>query len=219
MRIKTHLISKALPRPVLCSVVLVRWSCRRGSDSAGPAPPQDRNVTVDPGMLSSLSFRHLSVFSRGGRVTAVTGVPSDQQLYYMGTTGGGVWKTTNAGRRGRTSRRLLRCGLDRRDRGVRIESERHLRRHRVGVPARQRFAGHWDVQVHRRRQTWQLIGLPNAGSIGRIVIHPTNPDLVYVAVLGDLFGADDERGVYRSRDGGTTWERVHFISSRPAPWI
>ncbi len=57
-------------------------------------------------------------------------------------------------------------------------------------------------------KTWQHIGLRNAGTIGRIKIHPTNPDLVYVAVLGNLFAPSKERGVYRSRDGGKTWENV-----------
>src|SRR5262245_33518541 len=60
-------------------------------------PFQDPNVTVDPAQFEGLSFRHLSVFSRGGRVTGVTGVPGNPKLYYMGSTGGGVWKTEDAG--------------------------------------------------------------------------------------------------------------------------
>jgi hypothetical protein len=63
-------------------------------------------------------------------------------------------------------------------------------------------------------KTWQHIGLRNAGAIGRIQIHPTNPNIVYVAVLGNLFAPSKERGVYRSRDGGATWELVHFLSDR-----
>ena len=62
-------------------------------------------------------------------------------------------------------------------------------------------------------KTWQHVGLREAGTIGRIQIHPTNPDLVYVAVLGNLFAPNKERGVYRSRDGGTTWEHVLLPSS------
>ncbi len=63
-------------------------------------------------------------------------------------------------------------------------------------------------------KTWQHVGLREAGTIGRIVIHPTNPDLVYVAVLGNLFAPNKERGVYRSSDGGKTWQNVHFLSDR-----
>ncbi len=80
------------------------------------APAQNPNVTVDPALLSGVSFRNLNVFSRGGRVTAVTGVPANQQLYYMGSTGGGVWRTD--GRRRDLDehlRRLLRGRVHRRD--------------------------------------------------------------------------------------------------------
>ena len=58
--------------------------------------------------------------------------------------------------------------------------------------------------------TWRHIGLPEAGQIGRIVVHPKDPDIVYAAVLGHIFGPNPERGVYRSKDGGKTWERVLF---------
>ena len=65
--------------------------------SAAPAAPQVRAGEIDPALLGGIQFRHLSVFARGGRVTAVAGVPGNQQLYYMGSTGGGVWRTTDAG--------------------------------------------------------------------------------------------------------------------------
>ena len=160
---------------------------------------------IDTELLGGIQFRHLSVFSRGGRVTAVAGVPSNQQLYYMGSTGGGVWRTTDAGATWTQHlRRLLRGRIDRRDRRRRVQSERHLRRHRA---RRARAATSRPASACTSRPTPARPGstsaCANAGTIGRIRIHPTNPDLVYVAVLGNLFAPSKERGVYRSRDGGT----------------
>ena len=61
-------------------------------------------------------------------------------------------------------------------------------------------------------ETWEAIGLPNAGQIGKIEVHPQNPDIVYVAALGNIFGPNPDRGVYRSKDGGKNWQRVLFVS-------
>lgn len=176
---------------------------------------QDPNVTVDPSMLSGLSFRHLSVFSRGGRSTAVAGVPGNQQLYYLGTTGGGVWKTENAGAAWtNVSDGFFEAGSI----GAVEVAESDPNVIYVGTgsacPRGNVSPGVGLYKSTDAGKTWRHIGLPNAGAIGRIQIHPTNPNLVYAAVLGNVHKPTKERGVYRSRDGGSTWELVHFISDR-----
>src|SRR6187200_1004826 len=83
--------------PVFVLAAVMAAPALTALQTAAPAAPQTRTDTVDPALLGGAEFRHLSVFSRGGRVTAVAGVPGNQQLYYMGSTGGGVWRTTDAG--------------------------------------------------------------------------------------------------------------------------
>ncbi len=213
MQFPKHLISTTVAAGV---AFVVLASVPVAADRVtSPAPAQDRNVTVDPAMLAGLSFRHLSVFARGGRVTAVTGVPGNQQLYYMGSTGGGVWKTADAG----TTWTSISDGFFEAGSIGAIEvSESDPNVIYVGTgsacPRGNVSPGVGMYKSTDAGKTWQHIGLRNAGAIGRIQIHPTNPNLVYVAVLGNLFAPSKERGVYRSRDGGATWELVHFVSDR-----
>jgi len=175
----------------------------------------DPNVMVDPAVLSTMQFRHLSVFSRGGRSTAVAGVPSNPSLFYMGSTGGGVWQTTNSGESWTNiSDGFFEAGsigaID-----VSLSDPNVIY---VGTgsacPRGNVSPGVGMYKSTDAGKTWKHIGLRSAGTIGRVRIHPTNPNLVYVAVLGNLFAPSKERGVYRSKDGGTTWEQVKFISDR-----
>ena len=180
-----------------------------------PQAAQGPNVTVDPVLFESLSFRHLSVFSRGGRSTAVAGVVGHDQHYYVGTTGGGVWQTLDAGKSWtNVSDGFFEGGSI----GAVEVSESNPNVIYVGTgSACPRGNVSPGVGVYKSTdagKTWRHIGLRNAGAIGRIKIHPTNPDLVYIAVLGNLFARNKERGVYRSRDGGATWEHVLALSDR-----
>lgn len=180
-----------------------------------PAAPQAPNVTVDPVLFDSLSFRHLSVFSRGGRSTAVAGVAGNEQLYYLGTTGGGLWQTTDAGKSWTNiSDGFFEAGSI----GAVEVAESNPNVIYVGTgsacPRGNVSPGVGMYKSTDAGKTWRHIGLRNAGAIGRIKIHPTNPDLVYVAVLGNLFARSKERGVYRSRDGGATWEQAFALSDR-----
>ncbi len=110
-------------------------------------------------------------------------------------------------------RRFLRRRSDRRHRGGRFRPERRLRRNGFGLPSRQhlrRATGSTNPRTPGRHGSTSGSGKP--GQIGKIRIHPNNPDLVYVAALGHIFGPNEERGVFRSKDGGETWEKVFYIS-------
>jgi photosystem II stability/assembly factor-like uncharacterized protein len=163
---------------------------------------------VNPGVFGGIYYRPLTVFSRGGRVTAVSGVVANTQVYYMGTAGG-VFKTTDAGL---TWLPMTDGQINVGSIGAIAVSESNPDTVYVGTgtaePRGNVSNGDGMYKSIDGGKTWQHIGLPKAGLIGRIKIHPQNPNLVYVAVLGNSFGPNPERGVYRSKDGGAAWEQV-----------
>ena len=176
---------------------------------------QAANVTVDPALLAGLEFRNLTVFSRGGRSTAVAGVAGNEQLYYMGSTGGGVWKTTDAGS---TWTNISDGFFEAGSIGAITVAESNPSVIYVGTgsacPRGNVSPGVGMYKSTDAGATWQHVGLRETRFIGAIAVHPSNPDIVYVAALGNVFGRSKDRGVYRSRDGARTWELVHAIDDR-----
>ena len=172
---------------------------------AAPAMAQ----AIDPALMDGLEWRLIGPW-RGGRVTAVTGVPGNDRLYYMGATGGGVWKTTNAGISWENiSDDDFNVGTI----GAIAVAESDVNVIYVGTgeaPIRGVTTSHGDGMYKSTDAgaTWEHIGLREAGQIARVVVHPKDPDLVYVAVQGQIWGPTEDRGVYRSRDGGETWEAI-----------
>ncbi|MEZ5319333.1 MAG: hypothetical protein R2752_18170 [Vicinamibacterales bacterium] len=174
------------------------------------------NTLVNPALYEALEFRGLEdVFSRGGRVTAVAGVTSNEQRYYMGSTGGGVWRTDDAGGSWtNVSDGFFEAGSI----GAVAVAESDPNIIYVGTgsacPRGNVSPGIGVYKSTDAGETWTHVGLRDVGQVGKIRIDPTNPDVAYVAALGNLFGPNRERGVYRTKDGGKTWELVHFISDR-----
>ncbi len=171
----------------------------------------DSNVTVDPKFFSGLSYRS-SGFSRGGRSTAVSGVAGDPLTYYFGSTGGGVWKTTDAGNNWtNVSAGFFGVG------GVGAIAVAPSDPNVIyvgtgsGCPRGNISNGDGIYRSTDAGKTWKHIGLRQAGQIPKIRVHPNNPDLVYVAALGHIFGPNEERGVFRSEDGGATWDKVLYV--------
>ncbi len=181
-------------------------SQRRRSRSTTPT------TTFDSKLYEGMKWRGIGPF-RGGRSAAVTGVHGKANLYYMGATGGGVWRTTDAG----NTWENISDGFF----GGSIEA--------VAVSEWDNnviYVGGGEVTVRGNVSsgygmwksvdagtTWQSIGLANSRHISRIRIHPKNPDLVYIAVMGNLYKSSTERGVYRSRDGGETWEKILYVNA------
>ncbi len=172
---------------------------------------QSTTVKYDTSLYSALEWRSIGPY-RGGRSAAVTGVAGKPNLFYFGATGGGVWKTIDGGNNWKN----ISDGYFGGSIGAIAVSE---------YDNNVIYAGGGEVTVRGNvssgygmyksldgGETWVGIGLKNSRHIPRIRIHPKNPDLVYAAVLGDLYKSSSERGVFRSKDGGATWEKILFTN-------
>ncbi|MFH1964164.1 MAG: hypothetical protein ABIJ42_01350 [Acidobacteriota bacterium] len=140
-------------------------------------------------------------------MTAVEGTASSPFTFYMGSTGGGVWKTENAGETWENiSDGFFKAGSIG---SVEVaDSDPNVIYVGTGsdAPRGNISAGIGVYKSTDRGKTWKHSGLRHGGQIGKIIAHPNNPDLVYAAVLGNIFGPNEERGVFRSKNGGETWE-------------
>ncbi len=165
----------------------------------------------DEGLFESQQWRCIGPF-RGGRSAAVCGVPGKPNLYYMGATGGGVWRTKDGGQTWVN----ISDGFFGGSIGAIAVSEYDPNVIYVGggeVTVRGNVSyGYGMWRSTDAGKTWKHIGLENSKHIPRIRIHPKDPDLVYAAVLGDLYKPGMDRGIYRSKDGGETWEKVLFVN-------
>ena len=168
---------------------------------------------IDPALYQALEWRSVGPY-RGGRVTAVAGHPDQHFTYYMGATGGGVWKTVNGG----VSWQNISDGFFN---TVTIgaiavaESDPNVIYAGTGEsPIRGVSTSHGDgvYKSSDAGKTWEHLGLEATRQISKIVVHPRDPDVVYVGAQGDQWSASRERGVYRSVDGGRNWERVLFVN-------
>jgi photosystem II stability/assembly factor-like uncharacterized protein len=163
-------------------------------------------------MLQGLQYRMIGPH-RGGRSTAVAGVPGDHRTFYMGVTGGGVWKTTDAGEVWENiSDHYFKTGAV----GAIAVAASDPNVIYVGTGSadiRNNIEiGHGSYKSTDAGATWSSIGLEDAGQIARIRIDPRDPNRVYVAAVGHAFGPNDERGIFRSLDGGKTWKKVLYVN-------
>lgn len=169
-------------------------------------------TTIDSVYLSSLTWRNIGPF-RGGRSCAVTGVPNKPNLFYFGSTGGGIWRTTDAGNTwenisdGFFGGSIGAIAVSASDNNV-IYAGQGEKTVRGNVSS---GFGIWKTVDGGC--TWEHAGLENTRLTGRIRIHPNNPDIVFVAAMGDLFKDSEDRGVYKTTDGGKTWKRVLFADA------
>ncbi|MCO6486775.1 MAG: glycosyl hydrolase [Phaeodactylibacter sp.] len=162
-----------------------------------------------------LKWRGIGPF-RGGRSVAACGVPGDPLTYYMGTTGGGLWKTEDAGQIWTNiSDGFFATGSV----GAVAVSPSHPNIVYCGMgehAVRGVMTSHGDgvYKSSDAGKTWRKVGLSPTQHIARIAIHPDDPDVVYVAAQGALYGRSEERGVYKSTDGGATWGKVLYVDNR-----
>jgi photosystem II stability/assembly factor-like uncharacterized protein len=183
-----------------------------GTGAAGGARVQPISQTAPPSFFEDLEYRMVGP-TRGGRVTAVEGHRSHPGTFYMGATGGGVWKTDDFGQ----SWRNISDGYFASPSIGSIEiaesdsSVVYVGTGSDGIRSNV-IIGRGFYKSTDAGDTWTFLGLPDAGQIGAVKAHPEDPDLVYAAALGNPFRRNEARGVFRSRDGGGSWEKVLFTS-------
>ena len=166
---------------------------------------------LDSATMAGFRWRSIGPATMGGRVTDVEGIPSPSHTFYVATATGGIWKTTNAG----TTFIPV------------FDNERIISMGDLAIApsdTNQIWAGTGETNVRNSVSpgggvyksinggaTWRLMGLERTQQIGRVVVHPTNPNVVFVAALGHVWEANPDRGLYKTVNGGRTWRRVKFV--------
>jgi len=168
--------------------------------------------SVDPALFKGLRYRMLGP-NRGGRVTSVTGVPSQPFTFYMGVASGGVWKTVDAGQTWTpiTDGQIPLGSIGAIEVAASDPNIIYVGTGSDGLRSNV-STGRGVYRSNDAGRTWSFVGLRDVGQIGSVRVHPTNPDIVYVSATGNVFKPSSERGVYRTRDGGKSWQKVLFIS-------
>lgn len=176
--------------------------------SGSPAQSEASDV------LKHFKWREIGPANPGGRITDIEGVDSNPAIIYAGAATGGIWKTTNAGTTWESIFDDQPCGSIG-DIAVSLSNPDILY---VGTgEANNRNSSPWGVGVFKSTdagKTWEFVGLKETHHIGRVLIDPENPDIVYVAALGHLWGVNEERGVFKTTDGGKTWDKVLYLDER-----
>jgi photosystem II stability/assembly factor-like uncharacterized protein len=168
--------------------------------------------TTHDAVLKNLKFRNIGPATMGGRVDDLAVVESDPRIVYVGSAAGGIFKTVNGG----STWQPIFDDQPNPSIGDLALAPSNPSILYVGTgEANNRQSSSWGNGVYKSMDagvTWTYLGLPETHHIGRIVVHPANPDIVYVAALGDLWGPNKERGVYKSTDGGATWNLTLAIN-------
>src|SRR6476659_5949048 len=160
-------------------------------------------------LYSGLHWRNIGPF-RAGRVNAVTGVIGQPSVYYFGAVGGGVWKSINSGR---TWTPIFDSASVGSIGGIAVApSNPNIVYVGTGeADLRDSISfGNGMYKSIDAGKTWKHLGLENTRQISRVLVDPKNPDVVFVAVLGHVYGSHPDRGVYRTKDGGSTWQKVLY---------
>ena len=215
-------------RPNACPATKTPSRCRRRTAApllpalllaaaplaAPPAQAQPMEGRPAEDLLAAMRYRPVGP-SRGGRVTAVAGHRSQPGTFYMGATGGGVWKTTDYGHNWHPISDGFFASPSIGALAV-AESDPDIVYATTGSDGLRSnvIIGKGAYRSDDAGKTWRSIGLENTGNTGAVLIHPEDPDRAYVAAIGNPFAPNPERGVYRTTDGGATWELVRHLSER-----
>jgi photosystem II stability/assembly factor-like uncharacterized protein/DNA-binding FrmR family transcriptional regulator len=172
-----------------------------------------RAQTLDENALKAMKWRQVGPF-RGGRALAVTGVAGDPETYYFGAVAGGVWKTANGGLT--WTPMTDKTGIMSVGAIAVAPSDPNVVYVGTGESCIRGNISYGDGMYKSvdGGKTWTHIGLEDSQHIARIVVHPQNPDILYVAALGHAYGSNDMRGVFKSNDGGKTWQKILFKDNK-----
>jgi len=207
--------SAQVPRRPAGGDSTLRQSAPSGAPATGSASSADSaSASADPltRLLGKISYRNLGPAAYSGRVTALAVPTPYRKTLFVGAAGGGVWKSANGG----ITWRQIGDSLHNQTVGDLAVAPSDTNVVWVGTGERNSLRSQsWGNGVHKSTdggRTWHRMGLSDSRSIARVVIHPTNPDIVYVAALGHLWGPNNERGVYKTTDGGAHWSRILFVN-------
>nr|WP_299343481.1 glycosyl hydrolase [Allomuricauda sp.] len=200
---KTNLVKASLAMLVVCLISSTATAQRKKKASSLPEYPEE--------LYSSMEYRLVGPF-RGGRSASVTGVPGEPNLFYFGATGGGVWKTTDGGRSwGNISDGFFGGSIG----AVEVaKSDPNV----IYVGGGEKTvrgnvsSGYGIWKTEDAGKTWKQMGLEKSRHVPRIKVHPTNHNVVYTAVMGNIYKPTQERGIYKSTDGGKNWRKVLFVN-------
>ena len=172
-----------------------------------------RAQQIDPKTYNGMKWRLIGPF-RGGRAITVAGVPSQPNTYYFGAVSGGVWKTTDGGNS--WDPMFDKQGISSIGAIAVADSDPNVIYAGSGEACIRGNISYGDgvYKSTDAGKTWTNVGLKDTRHIGAVLIHPTNPDIVFVAALGHAYGPNTERGIFRTRDGGKTWEKVLYLDDR-----
>lgn len=181
---------------------------QRGKTAAPPPP------TFDATIFEGLKWRNIGPF-RGGRANAVSGLPGNDQVFFAGYTGGGLWKTVDAG----ISWHNISDGFFKTGSVGAIavsEADPNVIYVGMGEHAIRGVMTSYGDGVYKSTdggKTWKNVGLEKTRHISDVVIHPSNPEIVFVAAQGTAHGPNEDRGIFKSSDGGNTWKKVLFVDA------
>jgi photosystem II stability/assembly factor-like uncharacterized protein len=192
-----------------------------GAQTSAPKPPAPATQKpamaaqmpgVNPALLAGLKYRLVGP-SRGGRVTTVTGVPSQPRTFYMGVASGGLFRTTDGGVNWTpiTDGKVPVASSG----SIAVaDSDPNIIYYGTGSDGVRSnvSTGRGIYKTTNGGETWEFMGLYNAGQIGAVRIHPTNPNIAWVAATGDIFKANPDRGIFKTTDGGKSWKKTLFHS-------
>lgn len=196
---------------LICTTAVTEIEAQRRRRSSGTNTPQVQKL--DTTQFTGMKWRNIGPF-RGGRSVAVSGIPGDPMTYLMGGTGGGIWKTTDAGLNWQNiSDGYLKTGSV--GEIAVSTSDPNVIYVGMGEHAVRGVMTSYGDGVYRSNdsgKTWEHLGLELTRHISDIIIHPDNPEIVYVAAQGAVHGPTNERGIYKSTDGGKTWRKTLFVN-------